>query len=134
MIRAAQVTTYDVVPVTPVLGILAFVPNTEPLLKLLEHGQPAGALDETAKQHFQDIHSISNPKKDVSLRQESTLEAIRFLQTANLGCGCQEAALSGSCYACSHSLMYWICNESYNHVFCRALIKAVVLIDSEIQG
>ena len=42
---AMQVVTYDVVPLSPALGLLQFVAGTQPLLDAMLPGFPVGALD-----------------------------------------------------------------------------------------
>ena len=72
-------TTYNVVPVSAVLGLLAFVSDTEPLLKLLEHGQTPGTLEGTIKQHAQDICDIGKPSKPDVSPCNLIVPALKFL-------------------------------------------------------
>ena len=58
-----QVPTYDVVPISPMLGMVAFVPSTQPLQSLLERSTPTGLLEELFGQHTKSVYKLAKKQE-----------------------------------------------------------------------
>ncbi|KAK9867398.1 hypothetical protein WJX84_001490 [Apatococcus fuscideae] len=58
-----KVPTYDVVPISPMLGMVAFVPSTQPLQSLLERSTPTGLLEELFGQHTKSVYKLAKKQE-----------------------------------------------------------------------